>query len=152
MSLTTVQTTTQFAFIDALKVKLDARLTDTFVSSAGIELAKVPKPDSVMIFGTVMEEAFAAHSNRRVQENYTVSLDISAIRPGANEAAMKAARDRVAVMLGEIEDELRANHTMDGLVLWSRIATVEISQGFGDNGRICVASITIAVRAYLTAS
>lgn len=152
MTLSTVQTTTQFAYIDALKAKLDARLPGAQVTSAPIDPGKATEPDLVMIVGTTMTEAFVAHSNRRVDEEYTVSLEFASMRPGADESVMVEVRGAVQGMLAELEDELRSNFTMDGLVLWSRIATVDITQGFGDNGRICVLSVTIAVRARLAAS
>lgn len=153
--MVTVQTTTQFAFIDALMTQLTARAalaTGVQLSSGPLDLDKATEPDILQLFGTDVDEDFAAIGNKRHEETFRLEGELLSVRPGASEDIIVECRERAQELYAELEDEIRLNTRMNGTVKWCRISRATIQQGYGDKGRICVVSFTIEAFASLRLS
>lgn len=147
----TITTTTQFTYLDTLQARLAARpgLADVHVVSGVIDPDRAAKPDVLMLFGSEGDIAFAALGNRRHEEDYEAAGQIVVMRAGAGEDAIRAVRARARAILTELERALREDHTLGGLVVWQRVARVEIDQGYSDRGRLCVVTFRVAAKATL---
>ena len=94
-----------------------------------IEFHDINAPQEFAGFGKVQNKP-----SRR--ETWTITGLVEANADGAGETAIRQARARAYVLLGEVEDTLRANiHVGDGL--WTQFARGETRQGIDDKRRWC---------------
>lgn len=153
--MVTITTTRQFLYIDALYAALIARpaLADVHVLDAGFDLDRATEPDVLQLHGTSQDESFGAIGNRRQEEEFDLTGEIIALRAGGMlHDDIKAARDRAAAILAELEEVVRLDPHMGGLVSWSRLSHIAIHQGYTEKGRLVVIPFTIRAHATLPKS
>lgn len=107
-----MSTWTAPGFIDALVTAVAARSGITGLTpTVNIRTVWLPveaaSSDEVMFYGAADVNNPAAIGNLRYEETVTVDGEIRIIRAGASETVAKTGRDRVAAILGEIDDQLR---------------------------------------------
>lgn len=96
----------------------------------------------------------AAVGRNRVDEEPELDCQIRVMRAGAGEVVGKAARDRAAILIAAVDNELRTNHPelsgADDHTFWARISDYEPDE-FPDPGdaalRICVITFQILYKA-----
>lgn len=131
--------TTQDEFITTLVDVLERRtgLTDVTVTSADLGLAD-RGADSISVFGIPDgNESWDGIGNYAREESYTVEMGCLVIRPGADEDAIRAARDRAYELFHEVADAVRTNPTLGTRAYVSQMTTANLIQGWSDLGRWC---------------
>lgn len=107
-----------------------------------IQLTSVP--DAAQVWGML--------GNRRRDEEYTIDGLVWAMKPGKNEPAIKAARDRAFELLAEIEDFLRLDPTIGGTTKVSELTAYPVDQGANEEGRWCQLDFEILCKKDLRSS
>jgi len=82
-------------------------------------------------------------------ERFDVEGSVFAIKPGASEAAIRAARDRAFDLFAEVETYLNDNHTVGGTCATTDISKGTVKQGYFQDGRICSIEFTVAVTSFV---
>jgi len=134
MTLTTTSTIPNL--LNTLQERLAARS-----GLAGVQIVSAPLgPQSTALesiqFGGVVEseQTVASLGNRRRTESYQVHGIIWIAKSGAGEQTIRAARDRAYELFAELEDELRADHTVGGTVIRGEIGENALDQGLSEQG------------------
>lgn len=113
------------AFLDALTTQIAARAGIIALTPTVRVLAYYPGPDepltdAILLGFTVTDSNEpAALGNQSHQEDVTIDCEIRVVRPGAGSSPASAARDRAALILGEIHDEVATN--------WPQVGTQTIA-------------------------
>jgi hypothetical protein len=88
--------------------------------------------------------------NRSREETGTVLARIWVVRPGSDEAAITAARERAYELLAAFEELLVADPTWGGTVLTSRLSGHDLAQAIVGQGRACELDFETTYQARLT--
>lgn len=151
------QTSTVPAMLEEIKARLDARREATPDGPmAGVVVTTAPSGDpipdeSIQLFGTNGDQAWSALGGQRRRETYTITGGIFITRRGAGPEVWDAVRGRVYALLAELERTLHEDPTLGfGARSDVQMATANLDQGVGDNGRWAAIDFTIAVVAELT--
>ncbi|HJU00262.1 MAG TPA: hypothetical protein VJ966_03545 [Actinomycetes bacterium] len=145
------------AFLDALKVLLDARpglQGPPAVTVATGDLAAETPREAIILAAARGPRATAGLRNPAAggvprNQDTVVFGAIWIVKPGQGETVIKAARDRAYALLGEVEQTLLANPQVGGSCMWAFIGTDSIDQGVNDQGRWAQVDFEITYRARL---
>lgn len=153
---------TQTSSVPAYLATLRDRLNTRFAAASGLTTVEAfaappgdPYPlEAVELYGVPLHtQAWAAIGNRRRSESYTVEGVIGCVKPGAGEAVADAARARAYAILAIVEDELRVDWDMQGIVVRSsQLAGATLAQGIAEEGRFAALHLSIVVDTELTSS
>lgn len=138
------------AFLDALRTRLLARPGLAGVQVATGPLAEDTALESIQVFRVDTDQVWAALGGRSREETGTMTGAIWIVAPGADEPAIKAARDRAYALLAELESDLRADPSVNGTVRVAQLASADLTQGLNDNGRVAQVTFTVNLEARLT--
>lgn len=138
--------------LDALKTRLEARAGLANVTIATGPLGDETPLEAIVFFSIngdqdwaqIGKAALGAGSRR---DTYTVEGAIWIAKPGAGELVIKQTRDRAAAVLGELENELRADPSVAGAVRTCQLTGVAMEQGMDDQGRWCQVSFQLGAMA-----
>jgi hypothetical protein len=143
------------AFFDALKALLDARagiIGPPLVTVATGDLAADTPKEAIVLFGALgPRESVGLRGPQGISadENVTVRGAIWIVKPGQGETVLKAARDRAAAILAELEQTLKANPTVSGTCQYAAVSSSGHEAGVNDEGRWHQTSFEITYRARL---
>jgi hypothetical protein len=146
----TTTTSTVPAFLEALRGAMNARFAANpdftevkcFAAPAGDPLPL----EMIEFVGTDSTQVWAAISNRRKAETYTVRGMVgTSVEAGAGEDVADQARARAYALLAELEDQLRTDINMVHTVYRCALASANLTQWILDNGRAATLEITIDV-------
>ncbi len=117
------------AVLDAITDGLSAR-----AALAGIQIASGPmrfesSSDSIQFFQVDISQEWGALGRKRREEEGVLKGAVWVMKPGKDEAAVRATRDRAFVLLGEIEDFMRVDPSIGGVVRVSQIRPGVLDQG-----------------------
>lgn len=117
------------AVLDDLAARLPLRLglsdVKVFTSPQGDNT-----PDEAIVFiGVDGDQEFAALGRDKRNERYDINGGIWIQKPGADEETAVAARNRAYAILGELENELRAVPTLNGIVITIELKGHDLNQG-----------------------
>lgn len=138
-------------FLDALKTRLEARagLAGVQINSApmGADTAK----EAITFHDLDGEQTWAALGQERKKDAFTVDGTTWINKPGKGETIAKEARDRAAVLLAEVEAELKNAFTsVDGNQIRKlNLSNVGLAQGANDQGRWAQVTFSIDVEVQL---
>lgn len=150
------QTSTVPAVLREIKARLDARKATPGSPLVGVIVTTAPSGEpipheSIQLFGTSGDQAWQALGGMRRRETYTIAGGIFIQQRGAGEAVWDGARERVYVLLAELEQMLHGDPTLGfGARTDIQLATANLDQGGQENGRWAAIDFTIAVVAELT--
>src|SRR5688500_13476273 len=120
LPLVTTQNTVLTAIVDALLVLTaddENALYGKTVTSAPLSQAQHSE-DQVAAFGiSVGDESWYGIGNLKRREVYEISMGCVAYRPGADESAMRAARDASYAMHNAVATYIRDNPHMGGVTI-----------------------------------
>jgi hypothetical protein len=88
--------------------------------------------EMVFIGDVSISQEFKALGGRTKHETFELDLIISVVKPGAQQ---RVATERAFELLATIEELLRANLTLDGLVAWLNVRPEQLTEGFSEDGR-----------------
>lgn len=83
-------------------------------------------------------------------EEYTLAGVLSCLSPGAGETTAQEVRERAMDLWGEVESYLADDTTINGLCLMAQPRMTNVDQGYSAEGRVCLLSFEISVRANKT--
>jgi hypothetical protein len=151
--MVSITTTRQFDAIDWLYAALVARpalASGVQILDAAFDLDRATEPDLLVLHGTEQTEDFGAIGNRRQEEEFDLTGEILVFRAGGVlHDDLKTCRDRAKAILAELEETVRLDPHMGGLVSWSRISRLAVHQGWNDKGRLVLVPFTVRAHATL---
>lgn len=130
-------------FLDLLKTQLEARADLLALTPLPTVYTAWPTIDYSITDAIIL--GYDARAPRdpeslgrnRLDEQVTLDSQVRVMRSGAGEAKAKICRDRAALIVAAVDNELRTNHPelagADDHVLWARIGSYTMSQ-FPDPG------------------
>lgn len=115
---------------------------------AGVQIATGPlggdsAQESIQLFTGSSSQAWATTGRRREEET-TIEGAIWVMRAGKDEPVIRAARTRAFALLAEIEDFLRLDPSLGGIVRECGLTNVELDQGVNPDGRWCQLDFTVS--------
>jgi len=147
-------------FVNQLVVALRARSAVVALADPPVRVLDYwPSPDEVItdavIIGHEVSDTSesAALGNRRRTESVDVDGEVRVVRPGGGPVIAKAARDRAAVLLGELDDQLRddwpdvGDQTEMAELASRRMLQFPSTADSGTPVRVCVVEFTVRYRA-----
>jgi len=139
--------------VDALQSRSDLRGVNVF--SCPVEPEQLGLEGIEFAEEVSVEQSHASMGSTELEETYTVSGSLLVAAPltknGTN-ADAKSARDRCAVILGEVVDEMADNDTMTGSVRDVQIASQSWHQGIKPDppARVCWVEFALNVTTRVT--
>lgn len=94
-------------------------------------------------------QEWGAIGNRRRDESVTVNGRVYVNKPGAGAYVIREARDRAMELMAEVEEQLRDDPKIDGLVVQSALVDWRESRYADPTGRQSVIDFTIQYMAWL---
>lgn len=114
-------------------------------------LGAASQQESIQLFTGSSSQEWAT-TGRRKEEELTIDGSIWVSRPSADDAVIREARARAIALLAELEDFLRLDPSLGGVVRVSSLASVELDQGVTpDGGRWCQLDFVIECNQRLNA-
>lgn len=137
------------AVLDQLKSSLTLRAGLAGVQIATAAMGDEKMPEAIIFFGADGTQEWALlENNYPKQDIYTIEGATWINKAGAGETIAKAARDRAATLLSELEAQLRADQTVNGLVEMCELQAVRLEQGVNSNGRWCQITFGLLVTGF----
>lgn len=140
------------ACLDALVTRLQAR-----PGLAGVEVTSGPlgiddtAAESIQFDNVEADQDWASAIRRSRDETYTIRGFLWIVQPGADEPAIKAARDRAFELFDELALALHEDPTLGGVVRTAQVRRPRLDQGiWGDGSRAARIQFAIEVSARLT--
>src|SRR6185436_2449320 len=136
----TTETSKVHAFLNALVDGLNARpaLIEKTVQVASAWLGgDTDRNESIQFSDAEMSQEWGLLGNKRREETFTVAGSIGVHRAGKNEPVIREVRERVLVLLGEVEDFLRVDPSVGNVVKVCQLKDGRMDQGATDEGRWC---------------
>ena len=122
------------AIVDGLAMR--AGLAGVQVASA--YLGKDTKAESIQIgVGDELNQSWSQIGNRERQEDMIIRGIVWVMKPGADEAVIRTTRARAVALMAEIEDFLRVDPSIGGLVKVSEIVPKSCTEHANPDGRMC---------------
>jgi hypothetical protein len=122
-------------------------LTGVIVTSAALDLALNSDDQACVIDIPTGDERWYGLGNNARDETYDIAMGCLAFRPGADEDAIRAARDRVYEIHNAIAGYIRDNPRRGGGVTIAQLSGVQLTQGFLDNQRYAKLEWSVRVQA-----
>lgn len=141
-----MSTSTIPAVLDELRTQLTAVSALSGVTISTARLGTEDPPEAIVFADVSMSEELMAMGQMR-RETYTIDGMIYIQKPGANETAIKAARDRAFALFAAVETYLSDNPTINSKCLDSDIKAVKLTQAVAPNIRIAFIEFAIEVDA-----
>lgn len=150
-------TSTIPAVMDALVDNLLARpliVSDMVqVTSGPVGISDTAQGESIQLYSvTSAEQKWMMLGNRRREEEYVVQGAIEVHRAGKGEDVIREVRSRSFELLAEIEDMLRLDPDIGGLVLSSELTAYPMDQGATKAGRWCEVAFEVTCKKDLRSS
>jgi hypothetical protein len=112
----------------------ESGLYGVMVTSAAIDLAKHDEEQLAIVGIDDGAETWNGLGNFRRDETYTIKMACLVFRPGADEAAMRAARDRGYTIFNAAAEYVRLNPHHGGVTI-AEISGVNLTQDYLDTSR-----------------
>lgn len=119
------------------------------VRSAAALRANGPTREAIELWETEADEEWRTLGNRRRAEKYRIHGGAFAVKAGADEATIRAVRDRAVAILDELKDLLADDVTLGGAVRVAALVRSQIKQDFTDGGRWCLIEFWIECEQHL---
>lgn len=119
------------ATLDALKSILEARpALDGVTVFTGPPGDDAKFTDAFAFFGAEGDQEPITLSADSVGDSFRVFGSVFARKDGAGEVVTKAARDRAAALLAELEDTVSDDRTLGGVVIQAEVTALDLNQGY----------------------
>lgn len=134
--------------LDSLKTILEAR-----AGLAGVTVFTGPPgddakyADAFAFFGAEGDQEPITLDGTSVGDSFRVFGSAFARKDGAGETVTKAARDRVAVLLAELEDAVANDRTLGDVVMTAEVSALDLNQGYEPSVRWAEIRFQIACEA-----
>lgn len=106
-------------------------------------------PRAIVLFSVDEGQDWGAIGNRRKDEQFTVDGATWIEVAGADEATIKTARDEAFALMAEVEDQLREDPAVNGVLQTAAINGMRFEQGINPEGRWAQVTFTILGKAWL---
>lgn len=136
------------ATLDGLKAFLETR--EAFEGIAvftGPPGDDAKRGDVVAFFGVEGDQETITLSADSVGDSFRVFGSVFAIKAGAGEDQIKAARDRAVALLRELEAALADDRTIADAVMFAELSALDLNQGYEPNARWAEIRFQIACEA-----
>lgn len=141
------------ALVAALKLRPGLAGVQVDIGPLGDENAREHIQIGVGVGASVsVQQEWGALGNRQRDESGVIHGEIYVKKPGAGASAIRAARDRAWELLAEVEEQLRDDYRIGGLVYLSGMQASEETRGMDPGNRISILHFSIEYRARLPRS
>ncbi len=130
-----MSTSVGFDFLDALEALFNARAGLAGVQVAAANPGKRLASEAIVMLGYESEQEWAAIGRQRRDQTVSVATSIYVEQEGTTLAVAKACRLRIKALTVEIENALRGDPTVGGLVRVAAFMDGALEQGYSDRAR-----------------
>jgi hypothetical protein len=139
--------------LDALRAGVASRPAMSRVQVATAYMLADTAPQAVVFHTVTGDQTPMGMSSLSREENYTISGSCFCLAPGADETAIKKARDGAFALIAEVEGWVNDNGTVSGTCLNAEMGeSIECKQGAEPDGRWTEVTFTIEVKAVIAPS
>lgn len=138
--------------IPALKAALQSQL-EARTGLIGVQVSygypgPLPEPEYIWLGDAHGSQQLATAGNRARDERYQLTVLIKTETSGLDGAAQQTAVERAFALMAEIENELRANPSMDNVVRVARIdGPIDLLELAGAESRGALLTVTLGIEA-----